>query len=59
MSSYGNCSGFKVCNESEDFLKYNNECNDEEKDYDKMILSTPPSNVNKANKYSIMVNSTT
>ncbi len=33
MASYGNCSGFKVCNENEDFLKYNDREAVEEKDY--------------------------
>jgi len=58
MASYGNCSGFKVCNENEDFLKYNECDGTEEKDYRQMIMSTPPSNVNKGNKYNIMANST-
>lgn len=57
MASYGNCSGFKVCNENEDFLKYNEREALEEKDYRQMIMSTPPSNLNKNNKYGI-VNST-
>jgi len=56
MNNYGSCSGFKICNENEDFLREDNDNN--EKDYSQMIMNTPPSNINKANQYGIIVNST-
>lgn len=57
MNNYGNCSSFKICNETDDFLKYN-ENHHREKDYPEILMSTPPSNVNKDNKYGIIGNST-
>lgn len=56
MKNYGSCSGFKIYNENEDFLRESND--NQEKDYSQMIMSTPPSNLNKVNKYGIIVNST-
>jgi len=58
MNSYGNCSNFKICNEADDYFKYNDNNQTGEKDYRQLLMSTPPSNINKDAKYGIMVNST-
>ena len=51
VKDYGNCSGFKLLNENEEFYKQYNEPT-AEKDYRSlMMMSTPPSNTNKTNKY--------
>ena len=42
-TGYVNCSNFKIANETDDYYKIA----DEEKDYRQMIISTPPSNMNK------------
>lgn len=53
ITNYGNCSNFKICNENDEFLKYNNN-QTEEKDYRQaMLMSTPPSNLYKNSKYVI------
>ncbi len=57
VNNYVNCSNFKITNENEDYYKMT-EGGMEEKDYRQMIISTPPSNAEKASKYGIMVNST-
>jgi hypothetical protein len=57
INNYGNCSNFKICNENEEFLKYNNQ-QTEEKDYRQLIMSTPPSNLYKSSKYAMIGNST-
>ena len=50
MKDYANCSGFKILNENDEFIK---NLNDQtiEKDYKSMIMNTPPSNKNLASKY--------
>ena len=52
-TGYVNCSNFKIANETDDYYKIA----DEEKDYRQMIISTPPSNMNKQAKFGIIVNS--
>jgi hypothetical protein len=52
-TNYVNCSNFKIANETDDYYKIA----DEEKDYRQMIISTPPSNMNKQSKFGIIVNS--
>ena len=51
-SNFVNCSNFKIVPD-EDYYKMA----DDEKDYRQMIISTPPSNINKEAKFGIIVNS--
>lgn len=58
FDNYANCTTFKLCNENEDFSKHER-IQEGDKDYRHfMMLSTPPSNSHKNQKF-ILAHSTT